>query len=131
MTPIKLTPAFMAVLDQKNLTTKDLVLIADDGGGKYSLQGGACTIGTNFTLIVLDAPDPDYPVAIANDQGLRLWSSDYDLYFLGAGLTLDVAHHNILLKDDAELLDSTVKIARGQDVLDAFQRGIKLSGDDC
>lgn len=131
MTPIKLTPAFMAVLDQKNLTTKDLVLIADDGGGKYSLQGGACTIGTNFTLIVLDAPDPDYPVAIANDQGLHLWSSDYDLYFLGAGLTLDVAHHNILLKDDAELLDSTVKIARGQDVLDAFQQGVKLSGDGC
>ncbi|GEO69286.1 iron-sulfur cluster biosynthesis family protein [Levilactobacillus acidifarinae] len=72
MAQIKLTPAFMAVLDRKHLAAKDLVLIADDGGGKYSLQGGACTIGTNFTLIVLDAPDPDYPVTIANDQGLNL-----------------------------------------------------------
>ncbi|KRK95979.1 hypothetical protein FD25_GL002440 [Levilactobacillus acidifarinae DSM 19394] len=36
-----------------------------------------------------------------------------------------------LLKDDAELLDSTVKIARGQAVLDAFQQGIKLSGGGC
>lgn len=131
MAQIHLTDAFMALLDRKHLTQKDLILLADDGGGKYSLQGGACTIGTTFTLIVVDQPDPDYPIALANAQGVKLWSSKYDLYFLSAGLTLDVAHHNILLKDDAELLDSTVRIARGADVLAAFQQGIKLNGQGC
>lgn len=131
MPQIHLTDAFMALLDQKHLTQKDLILLADDGGGKYSLQGGACTIGTTFTLIVVDQPDPDYPIALANAQNVRLWSSQYDLYFLSAGLTLDVAHHNILLKDDAELLDSTVRIARGTEVLVAFQQGIKLNGQGC
>ena len=131
MPQIHLTDAFMALLDRKHLTQKDLILLADDGGGKYSLQGGACTIGTTFTLIVVDQPDSDYPIALANAQGVKLWSSKYDLYFLSAGLTLDVAHHNILLKDDAELLDSTVRIARGAEVLAAFQQGIKLNGQGC
>lgn len=131
MPQIHLTDAFMALLDRKHLTQKDLILLADDGGGKYSLQGGACTIGTTFTLIVVDQPDADYPIALANAQGVKLWSSKYDLYFLSAGLTLDVAHHNILLKDDAELLDSTVRIARGAEVLAAFQQGIKLNGQGC
>ena len=59
---ITLTDAFVQLIQDKGLVGKDLILIADDGGGKYSLQGGACTIGSKFTLIEVDQPDADYPV---------------------------------------------------------------------
>ncbi|MGY5339420.1 iron-sulfur cluster biosynthesis family protein [Levilactobacillus spicheri] len=131
MTQIKISDSMWALLQRKHLTDKDLVLIADDGGGKYSLHGGACTIGTQFTLIVLDQPDPDYAVKINNERGLRLWSSAYNLYFFDAGLTLDVQHHSILIKDDAHLLDSAVQIADGPAVLAAFQQGVTAHGETC
>jgi hypothetical protein len=86
---ITLTDAFVQLIHDKGLADKDLILIADDGGGKYSLQGGACTIGSKFTLIEVDQPDVDYPVALENKAGLKLWSSDYDLLFLEDGLQLD------------------------------------------
>ena len=131
MTSLKMSDRFYVLLVKKQLTDKDLILIADDGGGKYSLNGGACTIGTQFTLITLDHPDPDYPVAIDNARGLKLWSSDYNLYFFDTGLTLDFQHNNIIIKDDAHLLDSAVQIADGQQVLAAFEQGVTAPSETC
>ena len=131
MAKINVTDRMMALLTAKGLTDRDLLLIADDGGGKYSLQGGACTIGTQFTLVTLPQPDPDYPERIDNDRGLRLWSSAYNLYFFDTGLTLDVQRHNILIKDDAHLLDSAVQIADGPAVLAAFEQGVTADGKTC
>ncbi|WP_262316395.1 iron-sulfur cluster biosynthesis family protein [Lacticaseibacillus parakribbianus] len=131
MTKITLTQSFVDLMAQKSLLDKTLILIADDGGGKYSLQGGACTIGSKFTLIVVDAPDPDYPVALANDFGVHLWSSDYDLLFLEKGLTLDFVAHQIRLKDNAHGFDDGLRIADGQEVLAAFHRGLTVAGVSC
>lgn len=131
MTTIKISDAMWALLEQKQLTDRPLLLIADDGGGKYSINGGACTIGTQFSLIVLTQPDPDYPVRIANDRGLQLWSSEYNLYFFDTGLTLDFQHQQILIKDDAHLLDSAVQIAEGREILAAFQRGVTAPSETC
>ncbi|WP_125704890.1 iron-sulfur cluster biosynthesis family protein [Lacticaseibacillus daqingensis] len=131
MAEIQLSDALVARLRERGLADRELLLITDDGGGKYSLQGGACSIGTKFTLIVLDAPDPDYPVTLRNDAGLHLHTSDYDLIFLGPGLAMDYANGAISLKDNAHALDASVRIATGQEVLAAFERGILLEGATC
>ena len=131
MAEIKVTRAFKQLMVDKHLADKTLLLIADDGGGRYSLQGGACTIGSNFTLIELDAPDPDYNVELVNDAGLHLYSSDYDLFFLEDGLTIDYRDFQIRLKDNAHWFDDGVRIARGADVLAAFKQGIKIAGATC
>lgn len=131
MTKITFSDALMAYLDQRHLTDSTLILITDDGGGKYSLQGGACSIGTNFSLIVVDGPDPDYPVAVPNDRGLKLWSSAYDLYFFDQDVVMDYQNGNILIKDSAHLLDSAVQIASGAEVLAAFAQGVKLRNGGC
>ncbi|WP_225046874.1 iron-sulfur cluster biosynthesis family protein [Lacticaseibacillus kribbianus] len=131
MTNITLTASFYRLMQEKGLTEKTMLLIADDGGGKYSLQGGACSIGAKFTLIVLDAPDPDYAVSLTNAQGLGLFSSEYDLLFLEDGLTLDFRGHQIRLKDNAHAFDDGVRIASGQAVLQAFSQGLTVAGASC
>ncbi|WP_179394778.1 iron-sulfur cluster biosynthesis family protein [Lacticaseibacillus absianus] len=131
MAKIQLSPAFVALMRRKGLDKKTLLLITDDGGGKYSLQGGACSIGTKFTLIVRAAPDPDYSVPLVNSAGLALFTSDYDLIFLGPGLAMDFAAGAIQIKDDAHLLDSGVRIADGEAVLAAFDQGVMIDGTTC
>lgn len=128
---ITLTDAFVQLIRDKGLADKDLILIADDGGGKYSLQGGACTIGSKFTLIEVDQPDVDYPVALENKAGLKLWSSDYDLLFLEDGLQLDFVDHQIRLKDNAHRFDDGLRIAKGSEVLAAFHQGLTVAGVSC
>ncbi|BDZ31975.1 iron-sulfur cluster biosynthesis family protein [Lactiplantibacillus sp. WILCCON 0030] len=131
MTTIKLSEAFVDLLQRKQLTNKNLVLLTDDGGGKYSLHGGACTIGTKFTIIVLDQPDADYPVQLTNTAGIQLWTSAYDLMFLTAGITLDYGQGRISIKDDAHILDQGVQIADGKAVLAAFEQGVAADGKSC
>lgn len=132
MPEITLTPDFYHYFQQKHLTDHDLILLVDDGGGKCSLQGGACSIGTNFSIIDVDEPDADYPILLTNTQGVRLWTSNYDLVFCGTGLKLDYRHGSIAITDNAHMmLDGTVQLVKGADVLAAFQAGVKLSNGGC
>ena len=131
MAKIQLSDSLVDLLRRKQLATKDLILLTDDGGGKYSLQGGACTIGTNFTLIVIDAPDQDYPMPLENAQGIHLWTSTFVLIFLETGVKMDYRNGQISIKDDAHALDNAVQIANGADVLAAFAQGIKVDGSSC
>ncbi|KRL21558.1 hypothetical protein FC98_GL000734 [Lentilactobacillus kisonensis DSM 19906 = JCM 15041] len=121
---ITITNSMKTVLSKQRLLNKALLLIADDGGGQYSLHGGACTIGANFTIVVLDQPDAHYSVPLNNDAGINLFTSGYDLNFLEAGLKLNYQNNSIILSDDAELLDSTVQITKGADVIKAFKSGM-------
>lgn len=131
MLKIKVTDSAIALLKRKNIADKILLLVTDDGGGKYSLQGGACSIGAKFSIVALDKIDPDYPLNIENDFELQLYTSDYDTRFLRPGLTLTVKNSRITLKDNTGLLDSNVRIANGQDILAAFEKGIMMNGESC
>ena len=132
MATIKLSQSFVDLMKKKHFDQKILLLIADDGGGRYSLQGGACSIGTKFSLIVLDEPDPDYQVKLENDAGLQLYTSDYDMIFFASGLAMDFKQGAISIKDDAHAyLDGSVRIAKGSDVLAAFKKGIMMSSATC
>ncbi|MFC6181044.1 iron-sulfur cluster biosynthesis family protein [Lactiplantibacillus daowaiensis] len=131
MPTIQLSDTMLALLARKQLLDKTLILLADDGGGKYSLHGGACSIGTKFTLIVLDQPDPAYSVKLTNPYGVHLWTSTYDLMFFNDGITMDYQNGRIAIKDNAHVLDHGVQIANGADVLAAFKAGVTIDGTSC
>ncbi|AUH38127.1 iron-sulfur cluster biosynthesis family protein [Lactiplantibacillus plantarum] len=125
MTQIEISDRLKALLVAKGFDKKQLVLVTDDGGGKYSLHGGACSIGTKFTIIVLDQPDPEYNVTVVNDQGLALWTSTYDLIFFNDGIKMDYDQGRIAIKDNA------VQIAKGAEVLAAFEQGVPADNLTC
>ena len=131
MTQIKISARLKALLTAKGFADKQLVLVTDDGGGKYSLHGGACSIGTKFTLIVLDQPDPEYDVAVDNNQQLALWTSAYDLIFFNDGIQTDYDQGRISIKDNAHMLDNAVQIAKGAEVLAAFEQGVPADNLTC
>lgn len=117
MPNIKITDAAYRVLEHKAITDKPLLLITNDAGGQYSSMGGACSIGANFSILVLEKPDPEYTVLLANNQKLALYTSDYDLVFLGQGLILDYKQPRLLLRNDAGLLDTSVAVESAAEVL--------------
>lgn len=131
MMQLKLTDTALQRFKDKGLDQKTLLLVTDDGGGKYSLQGGACSIGAKFTIVVLDQPDQLYPIELKNNANLKLYTSDYDLYFFSEGLTLDFKQYQFSLKDNSGILDGAVQIANGQDILAAFEQGITAAGKSC
>jgi uncharacterized protein YqkB len=131
MTQIKISARLKALLTAKGFADKQLVLVTDDGGGKYSLHGGACSIGTKFTLIVLDQPDPEHDVAVDNNQQLALWTSAYDLIFFNDGIQMDYDQGRISIKDNAHMLDNAVQIAKGAEVLAAFEQGVPADNLTC
>lgn len=131
MPTIRFTPAATELFKQQHLQDKVLVLIADDGGGKYSLQGGACTIGAVFTLVALDEPDPDYPIQLTNEAGVQLYSAEYDLYFLAPGLVLDVHNFQFAIRDDAQQFETPVQVVNGAEMLAAHDRGLTESPKSC
>ena len=131
MATIQLSDSFVSRMRQNGYADKTILLIADDGGGRYSLQGGACSIGTKFSLIILDQPYPDYDVVLENTAGLHLYTSDYDMLFFNPGLKMDFEGGAISISDNAHALDSSVRIANGADVLAAFKQGVMVDGKTC
>jgi len=131
MARINISDALMARLQRRHLNDQELLLITDDGGGKYSLQGGACSIGTRFTLVSLAQPDSDYPIKVENNQGLHLWTSQYDLMFLNDGVSMDYQQGRIAIKDNAHMLDRAVQITDGAEVLAAFKQGVTAASTGC
>lgn len=131
MIKIEISDRLQALLATKGFSKQQLVLVTDDGGGKYSLHGGACSIGTKFTLIVLDQPDPEYAVAVSNNQHLALWTSTYDLIFFNDGIQMDYQQGRISIKDNAHMLDNAVQIAKGAEVLAAFANGVPADNLTC
>lgn len=106
-------------LERRKIANKILVLIVDDGGGKYSIGGGACSIGSHLSIIYIDKPDPDYPIKIANNHNLDIYTSSYDETMLDKNLILDYQNASLLIKGDSGLIDSGVEIGDGAAILKA------------
>lgn len=79
----------------------EIILIVDGGGGDYSIEGGSCNIGMDYSLISLDTMKHDsrYSVKIENNADFEIYTSDYDLAFLGDNLVLDI-HDTTLRPED-------------------------------
>lgn len=89
MLKITFTDNALDYLKRREIADKTLILITDDGGGKYSIKGGGCSIGSHFSIIWVDQVDPDYPVELENDQGLKIYTSKYDMTMMGPNMVMD------------------------------------------
>lgn len=123
MLKIRFTDNALDYLKRREILDKTLILITDDGGGKYSIQGGSCTMGSHFSIIWVEQVDPDYPVEIINDQNVKIYTSDYDKAMLGTGMNLTVDYNagSLSLKSDEAMLDGGVEIGNGAALLKANQ----------
>lgn len=119
MAKITFKPAALDYLKCREVLGHPLLLIVDDGGGKYSIHGGACSIGASFSIIKLDKPDKDYPEILQNDEGVEIYTSKYDLAILEDNLVLDYVNAGLQLKNDSQMLDGSVNIGDGPALLKA------------
>lgn len=87
---------------------KDLLLAADDGSNEYSKIGGSCSMGDKFQIVATTHKNNNYKIPINNAQNWKLYTSNSEQTFLGTGLTLDLLHNNLVLKDDSGILDSNI-----------------------
>lgn len=128
MLNITFTDKAINYLKKRKVWDKTLILIADDGGGKYSIQGGSCSIGAHFSLIWVKQKDPDYPLLLANDQGRKIYTSKYDLTVMGPNMIVDYAAGSLNLRDDEGLLDGHVAIGNGAALIKANHQ-VKMGQD--
>ena len=101
-------------LKNRSYNKHEILLIVDGGGGDYSIEGGSCNIGMDYSLISLDTMkhDPRYSVKIENNANFEIYTSDYDLAFLGDNLILDIHNTTLRLRNDSRILTGTGKIAK-------------------
>lgn len=128
MLKITFTDKALTYLKSKKISDKILILIADDGGGKYSLKGGSCSIGANFSIIWVDQVDPDYPIQLENSQGIKIYSSKYDMTVMGPNMIVDYDAGALNLRDDEGMLDGNVEIGDGAALIKA-NKNVKMSED--
>lgn len=126
MTKLTISKEALALLQKRNYTSFPLLLIVDDGGGDYSVNGGACSIGANFSIIALDNKNFDsrYPLKIENNANLNIYTSKYDLTFMGKDLILDIANAGLRLRNEEGLLTGNVYLAKAQQLAQAAKRGM-------
>lgn len=125
MLKISFTKEALSYLKRRELNDKILILIADDGGGKYSIKGGACSIGSHFSIIWVEQKDKDYPLELINDQGIRIYTSKYDSTMMGANLLVDYKAGNLSLSCDEGMLDGGVEIGNGAALIKA-NKNVKM-----
>ena len=60
-------------LKNRGYDKHEIILIVDGGGGDYSIEGGSCNIGMDYSLISLDTMKHDsrYSVKIENMLTLK------------------------------------------------------------
>lgn len=119
MLNITFTDGALAYLKGKNILNKILILIVDDGGGKYSIKGGSCSIGSHFSIIWVNQKDPDYPLTLKNNQDLKIYTSSYDQALMGPNMICDYESGSLNLRDDEGLLDGNVEIGNGAALIKA------------
>ncbi|MBN6050092.1 iron-sulfur cluster biosynthesis family protein [Lactobacillus helveticus] len=119
MLKITFTDQALDYLKRRKIANKVLILITDDGGGKYSIKGGGCSIGSHFSIIWVKQKDADYPVQLENDQGLKIYTSKYDMALMGPNMVMDYAAGSLNLRSDEGILDGGVDVGNGAALIKA------------
>ena len=117
MLKITFTDNALDYLKRREIADKTLILITDDGGG--------CSIGSHFSIIWVDQVDPDYPVELENDQGLKIYTSKYDMTMMGPNMVMDYDAGSLNLRSDEGILDGGVEIGNGAALIKA-NKNVKM-----
>ncbi len=127
MLKITFTDQALDYLKRREIANKVLILITDDGGGKYSIKGGGCSIGSHFSIIWVEQKDADYPVQLENDQGLKIYTSKYDMALMGPNMVMDYAAGSLNLRSDEGILDGGVDVGNGAALIKA-NKNVAMTG---
>lgn len=132
MVKMTIEPDALRLIKSRDYDKYPLLLIVDDGGGDYSIEGGSCNLGSDYSLILLDTQkdDPRYPIKIQTNTNLNIYTSDYDLTFLGDNLILDIKDTTLRLRNDSGILTGNVKLAKASMLQEAAKRG-QLYNKNC
>lgn len=132
MLKITFTKEAKTYLQKREMLNKILLLIVDDGGGKYSIRGGNCSFGSHFSLIWVEQKDKDYPLQLKNDQGIQVFTSKYDLALMAPNMTVDYQAGSLSLHSDEGLLDGGMDVGNGPALLRANQNAtLKSNQEKC
>ncbi len=126
MVKMTISQAAINFLKNRGYDKHEILLIVDGGGGDYSIEGGSCNIGMDYSLISLDTMkhDPRYSVKIENNANFAIYTSDYDLAFLGDNLILDIHDTTLRLRNDSGILTGAVKMAKASFLAERAKEGI-------
>lgn len=127
MLKITFTDQALDYLKRREIANKVLILITDDGGGKYSIKGGGCSIGSHFSIIWVEQKDADYLVQLENDQGLKIYTSKYDMALMGPNMVMDYAAGSLNLRSDEGILDGGVDVGNGAALIKA-NKNVAMTG---
>ena len=127
MLKITFTDSALDYLKRRKIADKTLILITDDGGGKYSIKGGGRSIAPHSSITWADEKDPDYPVQLDNDQGLKIYTSKYDMTLMGPNMVMDYNAGSLNLRSDEGILDGGVEIGNGAALIKA-NKNVKMTG---
>lgn len=132
MVKMRISQDAIDFLKKRGYNKHEILLIVDGGGGDYSIEGGSCNIGMDYSLISPDTMkhDPRYSVKIENNANFEIYTSDYDLAFLGDNLVLDIHDTTLRLRNDSGILTGAVKIAKASFLAEQAKKGI-ISQKNC
>lgn len=122
---INIKPEAKAVIDKKKDNKPVLILALDDGSNGYSKKGGTCAIGADYQLVAVDHKDPTFPIAVKNNAGYDLYTSEAELNYLDNGLIINARNTTLSLSDDSGIEDGavTVNVFKGNQVTSNDMKG--------
>src|SRR5699024_12514304 len=103
MVKMRISQDAINFLKKRGYNKHEILLIVEGGGGDYSIEGGSCNIGMDYSLISLDTMkhDPLYSVKSQHNANSKIYTSHYDLAFLGNKLDLEIHDTTLRLRNDA------------------------------
>ena len=107
---ITIKPEAQTYLTDKIPSGSIVILTTDDGSNKYSSVGATCALADKFQLIILNQPDDNFTVPIANEVNYHLSMAAYEQYLVSDHLTLGYDHGTLTLKDKSGILDNNLSI---------------------
>ena len=107
-------------LKNRSYNKHEILLIVDGGGGDYSIEGGSCNIGMDYSLISLDTMkhDPRYSVKIENNANFEIYMGNMTVKIL------DIHDTTLRLRNDSGILTGAVKIAKASFLAERAKEGI-------
>lgn len=97
---------------KKKLRTPIFLLVLNDGSNKFSIGGGACSVGDSYKIVDTDKEEEGYGEILDNPD-FTVYTSNSEKYFFGKNLKIDYNESmaTLVLMDDGGILDGNLQIS--------------------
>lgn len=127
---MKIKPEALEIIKKKMDDQHQVILLAlNDGSNKYSKEGGTCTIGASFQLLILEKEDPEYNIKIENNAGLKIFTAEPETGFIEENVVINARNATLSLSDDSGLIDGAVTVKQYEP--EAVTKDDLINGGKC